>query len=292
MSLISIIIPAYNDTERLKKCIRALENQSLDKSLFEVIVVNNEPNETLDFGTEFQDNLKLKVVVEEKPGSYVARNKGIKEAENEIIGFTDSDMIPDNNWLECANLYFLNDQERKIGILTGPVPLFFKDPENLSIAEIYGKYTGFDFEGYAKEGACGAGNWFSYKDVLEEFGNFREDLKSNGDTELSLKISKKYEVKYVPCLTNRHPARYSLQELSFRYCRILGGTYQRRFIDKPGAFFIHILNFIFRRYRFSLKKFFTVNLEESLAIFISCNVINFAALREYFLLVSGKEAKR
>jgi len=292
MSFISVIIPTYRDTDRLIKCIRALENQTLDKSFFEVIVVNNDPNETLDFGTEILNDLNLKVLSEEKPGSYAARNKGIKEAKNEIIAFTDSDMIPDKNWLACARSYFSEDVAKRIGILTGPVPLFYKDPNNLSIAEIYGKYTGSDFESYAKDGACGAGNWFSYKAVLEEYGNFREDLKSNGDTDLSLKISKKYEVEYVPCLINSHPARYYLQELSFRYCRLLGGTFQRNYSQNPKGFFMHTLKFIFRRYRFSLKKFFMVNLKESFSIFIACNVINFAVLKEYFFLIKGRETKR
>lgn len=292
MRLISVIIPSYKDTDRLRKCIRALNNQTLDKSLFEVIVVNNDPNETLDFGTENLGGLNFKVLVEEKPGSYAARNKGIQEAKCEIIAFTDSDMIPDENWLNCAKHYFLEDLEMSIGILTGPVPLFYKDPNNLSIAEIYGKYTGSDFESYAKDGACGAGNWFSYKAVLEEFGRFRDDLKSNGDTELSLRISQKYEVKYVPCLINRHPARYYLRDLSFRYCRLLGGTFQRNFSQNRKGFLMHTLKFIFRRYRFSLKKFFTVNLKESISIFIACNVINYAVLREYFFLIRGRETKR
>ena len=137
-----------------------------------------------------------------------------------------------------------------------------------------------------------AGNWFSYKAVLEEFGRFRDDLKSNGDTELSLRISQKYEVRYVKCLINSHPARYSLNDLSFRYCRLLGGTFQRNYSQNRKGFLKHTIKFIFRRYRFSLKKFFTVNLKESIAIFIACNVINFAVLREYFFLIRGSETKR
>lgn len=288
---ISVVIPVYNDLEGLNKLMVSLTDQTINHELFEVIVVNNG-----DVDFEFDPNqypkLRINIVHESKPGSYAARNRGIKEAENEIIGFTDSDMVPDIKWLECAYEFFLNDRERNIGILTGPVPLFFKNPEKLSIAEVYEKYTGFDFKGYAKEGACGAGNWFSYKDVLKEFGYFREDLKSNGDTELSLKISKKYEIKYVPFLINRHPARYNLFDLSFRYCRILGGTYQRNYSQNHLGFFKHTVKFILRRYRFFLKKFFTVNLKESSAIFIACNVINYTVLKEFFVLINGGETKR
>ena len=201
-------------------------------------------------------------------------------------------MLPDPKWIQVAFNRFKNDDESKIGILTGPVPLFYKDPQKLSPAETYEKYTGFDFEGYAKEGACGAGNWFSYKAVLNEFGGFREDLKSNGDTDLSLRISSRYSVLYISELINRHPARYFTKDLVFRYRRIIGGAYTRRFMKNKIGFLKYTLNFVFRRYRFSLKKIFTVPFHESLKIFMVCNALNLGVIKEYFILILGGETKR
>lgn len=272
--------------------LKYLEGQSLDSSQWEVIVVNNDPITPLVLPKDFSFNYSLILLEETKPGSYAARNKGIVNANGEIIAFTDSDMIPDKEWLKCAINHFSLDIESKIGILTGPVPLFFKDSNNLSVAEVYEKYTGFDFEGYAKEGSCGAGNWFSYKSVLEEFGGFSDDLRSNGDTELSLRISQKYKVVYVPELINRHPARYTKDELVFRYQRILGGAYARKFQGNKIGFFLHTMNFIFRRYRFSVNKFFTVRMKESWAIFIVVSAINLGAIKEFFRLILGFETKR
>jgi len=288
--LFSIVIPVYKDFERLQKCLSKVSNQRFPKNIYEVLVINNNPDNDLIIENIFP--FYIEVLNEKKPGSYAARNTGIKKARGEIIAFTDSDMLPDLNWLETASAYFSKDHGNEIGILTGPVPMFYKNPEKLSPAEIYEKYTGFDFESYAKEGACGAGNWFSYKSVLEEFGGFREDLKSNGDTELSLRISKKYQVVYVPELINRHPARYTIEELVFRYRRILGGTYQRKYQGNKKAFLGHTLNFIFRRYRFALKKFFTVSIRESWAIFNVCNAINWGAWKEYIHLINGGDSKR
>ncbi|MFN3802764.1 glycosyltransferase, partial [Belliella pelovolcani] len=278
--MISLVIPYFQDWERLLLLIHHFNNQSLSKDLWEVILVNNEPNIPLKLPIDISIEYKLKILEEPKYGSYAARNKGLEYAKGEIIAFTDSDMLPDKNWLESAYSFFQKDVKKEIGILTGPVPLFYKNPVQLTDAEIYEKYTGFDFEGYAKEGACGAGNWFSYKSVLDEFGGFREDLKSNGDTELSLRISQKYKVVYVPELINRHPARYHTGELVFRYQRILGGTFQRKYQGDKLGFLAHTMNFIFRRYRFSLKKFFTVPINESLAIFKVCKAINWGAIKE------------
>ena len=288
----SVIVPTYRDSERLPFLLESLTRQTLDCQFWEVIIVNNDSDSALILADNFFPSYGLKILEEPKPGSYAARNRGISEANGEIIAFTDSDMLPDSDWLERAHSHFLLDKNRSIGILTGPVPLFFKNPSKLSSAEIYEKYTGFDFESYAKDGACGAGNWFSYKSVLEEFGGFREDLKSNGDTELSLRISKKYNVLFDPNLINRHPARYTTNELVFRYQRILGGTFNRRFAGNNFGFLSHTLNFVLRRYRFSLKKFFTLSLHESWTIFKVCNAINLGALNEYFHLVTGGDTKR
>lgn len=286
----SVVIPTYKDSERLNILLENFSNQTLDNRLWEVIIVNNDPEDTINLEKDFL--FSTLIINEFKPGSYAARNKGVKEAKGDIVAFTDSDMIPDPNWLETAYKHFSKDQKKEIGILTGPVPLFFKKPNHLTPAEIYEKYTGFDFEGYAREGACGAGNWFSYKSVFEEFGGFREDLKSNGDTELSLKISRNFKVVFVPELINHHPARYTIIDLVLRYRRIVGGTYERKFKGNKIGFLSHILTFIFRRYRFALKKIITVSPKESFAILIVCIAINKGVLLEYFRLIKGNETRR
>ncbi len=290
--IISVVIPHYQDTRRLLVLLESLEGQSLEKENWEVIVVNNDPELPLVLPKDFSVDYPLQILEEKKPGSYVARNKGIVEAKGQIIAFTDSDMLPDSNWLDIAFSRFSQDDNSEIGILTGPVTLFYKNPDKLTVAEVYEKFSGFDFEGYAKGGTCGAGNWFSYKSVLEEFGGFRDDLKSNGDTELSLRISQKYKVLYVPELVNKHPARYTKEELVFRYRRILGGTYVIRFKNNKLGFLLYTLNFIYRRYRFALKKVFTVSLYESVAVFLVCSAINRGAVNEYFNLIKGGETKR
>lgn len=289
---ISIVIPYYKDKVRLLELLFLLEHQELKKEYWEVLVVNNDPLISLRFPEGFNVSYSLKILEEPTPGSYAARNLGVKFAKGNIIGFTDSDMLPDSKWIQVAFNQFEKDVNGEIGILTGPVPLFYRNPEKLSPAETYEKYTGFDFEGYAKEGASGAGNWFSYKAVINEFGGFRKDLKSNGDTDLSLRISSKYSVFYLPELINRHPARYFTRDLVFRYRRIIGGAYTRRFKGNKLRFLNYILNFVFRRYRFSLKKFVTLPFHESIAIFRVCNALNLGAIKEYFSLISGGQTKR
>ncbi len=290
--IISVVIPHYKDVERLLGLLKSLEGQSLEKENWEVIVVNNDPELPLVLPNDFSATYPLQILEEKKPGSYTARNKGIVEAKGQIIAFTDSDCLPDKGWLKNAMELFLQDFKKEIGILTGPVPLFFKDPKNLTDAEVYEKYTGFTTEAYAKEGHAITANWFSYKSVLFEFKCFNEKLKSNGDSELSGKISQKYSIVYGENILVRHPARHQTSDLVNKYQRLLGGTYTRRFQGNKAAFRKFVLDFVLRRYRFSLKKIFTVTPKESFVILKVCHAINKGAVKEYFNLIRGGDTKR
>ncbi|MCH6202102.1 glycosyltransferase family 2 protein [Aquiflexum sp. LQ15W] len=288
----SVIIPVYRDTERLRLCLdkfSIMENSCFE---FEVVVVNNDPeNPNLGLDPTIY-NYHLKEVYEPCPGSYAARNKGISEAKGKILGFTDSDCLPSDDWLQVAFDHFSNEKKYETGVLTGPVPLFFKDAKALSDAEVYEKYTGFTTEAYAKEGHAITANWFSNASTIREFGGFKADLKSNGDSELSGRISKKYKIIHSPKLIVHHPSRYYTKELVSKYKRLIGGTYSRRFVGKNLAFLKHILDFGFRRYRFWLNRSRTVTVEESLALLRVCNAINFGVFMEYFSLVKGGDTKR
>lgn len=290
--IISVVIPHYQDIKRLLVLLESLEGQSLEKENWEVIVVNNDPELPLVLPKDFSVPYPLQILEEKKPGSYVARNKGIAEAKGQIIAFTDSDCLPDKDWLKNALEMFSQDYKKEIGILTGPVPLFFKKPKCLTDAEIYEKYTGFTTEVYANEGHAITANWFSYKSSLEEFGCFNEELKSNGDSELSGKISQKYIIIYRDNILVRHPARHQTSDLVNKYQRLLGGTYTRRFQGKKADFRRFFLDFILRRYRFALKKIFTITPKESFAILRVCHAINRGSINEYFNLIKGGETKR
>jgi glycosyltransferase involved in cell wall biosynthesis len=272
--------------------LNALVSQDFPKNEFEVIVVNNDPEDSINFPYYYFDQLNLRVVKEANQGSYAARNKGISLAIGKIIALTDSDCIPDRNWLKNSKKYFEKDKNKELGILAGDVPLFYKNPNKLSNAEVYEKYTGFTFESYVKEGNCGAGNWFSYPEIIKEFGGFNSQLKSNGDTELSGRISKKYKVVFAPDVIVTHPARFYVRNIVYKYRRLLGGVFLRRYQNKPFLFLGHILNFNYRRLRFSTKKFLTVPPKESWAIFMVSMAINIGAWREYFSLIRGGETKR
>ncbi len=100
---ISVIIPSYKPNQYLFECLDSLENQTLEKKYFEVIVIINGPKEPyyshlIDSKKNY--NLDLKCLYCNYQGVSNARNMGLDTALGENICFIDDDDFVSNNYLE------------------------------------------------------------------------------------------------------------------------------------------------------------------------------------------------
>lgn len=259
---VSVIIPTYHDWDRLSLCLRALDEQTYPKEKLEIIVVNNDPEDPVPIDYLIPD--QCIVISENKPGSYAARNAGIAKARGEILAFTDSDCIPDKDWLVSGVACLVGSE--KVGVVAGRIELFYNS-KNPNAVEIYEKYTAFNQKNNAKAGSCVGANWFSFKKVITEFGGFNSKLKSGGDSDLSVKICKYgYSINYCSEAVILHPSRSSYSELGIKYRRVFGGRFDKTTKNKLLFTIDFISKFIFNRSRFSIKKFFQVSLSESVSI--------------------------
>lgn len=284
---VSIIIPTYNDWIRLSLCLNALSDQSYPQENFEIVVVNNNANDVSPHDFKLPHNCTL--ITEAKPGSYAARNAALKMVKGTIVGFTDSDCIPDIDWIKNAIHFFNNDAEKKIGVVTGKVKLFYTNPERLNVAETYEKHTAFQTEGYAKNGRCITANWFSYSSVIDQYGPFNAELKSGGDMELSFKISQHLKIIYSNDVVINHPARNSFDEIVKKWLRVLGGIYVKTYNRQSKPFLKFIFRSAYHRCRDIVKALPNRSVTDSLKmIYINCWII-LSSFKEYYLLTSGKQ---
>lgn len=90
-NLISIIVPVYNVSEYLPRCLDSLINQTYKN--IEIILVNDgSTDNSLEICKKYAEkDLRIKVIDKENGGISSARNTGIAEASGEWIGFVDSD---------------------------------------------------------------------------------------------------------------------------------------------------------------------------------------------------------
>ena len=93
--VIRIIIPTYNRYHSLNNLLSDLERQTY--SNFIITIIDQSDSFNKRFYEDYNLNINLKY--EEKPGLWAARNKGIKESNEEIIAFLDDDSRVDENWL-------------------------------------------------------------------------------------------------------------------------------------------------------------------------------------------------
>jgi len=218
---LSIVIPVYNDQDRLVLCLQALEAQTLTSENFEVIVVDNGSLEPIT--TKAAPNTRI--VTEPQPGSYAARNRGVEHAEATIIAFTDADCIPDPSWLSEGLAYL--DNHPDVSSVGGRVEVFARDPNHRTAAEVYESIHGFPQQHYVTDRTFAAtANLFVRRSVFEAVGPFNAELRSGGDVEFGLRSADMgHKLEYAHAVVVRHPARRTLQELSRKQQRAIAGAH-------------------------------------------------------------------
>ncbi len=220
----SIIIPTYKDWDQLRFCLDALCKQSYPKTSFEVIVVNNNPASVCPYNLPANN---IRIVNEEKPGSYAARNKGIKHAKGLVLAFTDSDCIPDNNWIFNAAKKFA--ENKTLARLAGKVDIYktTKTPDSIYY---YQRLFSMKQKSYVEKNGFGVtANLFVRKEVFDQVGLFREKLYSGGDDEWGKRATENgINISYCDQVVIFHPSRSSLQQLLKKKQRTTGGIYELR----------------------------------------------------------------
>jgi glycosyltransferase involved in cell wall biosynthesis len=215
---VSVIIPVYRDWRSLEICLKMLKMQSYPSRLFEIVVINNDPKDTPPYTID-EGNSKL--LIEGKKGSYSARNKGILESTGDIILFTDSDCIPNYNWIQGMVSGIENGHDR----IAGNIELNYRS-DKLSWPEIYEKSLAFKQEDKAKRGVSVTANMACKRELFDKVGLFNDNLLSGGDIEWSNRASSKgFDIFFCKKSTVKHPARYNLSQLFSKRKRVIGGTF-------------------------------------------------------------------
>ncbi len=101
-SLLSIVIPAYNEENFLPRCLDSLREQ-VDAPPYEIIVVDNNSD---DATPSIAKKYGARLISEPQPGVVFARQAGLKAAKGEIIISTDADTYFSEDWLHNIAVFF------------------------------------------------------------------------------------------------------------------------------------------------------------------------------------------
>lgn len=124
---ISVIIPTYKPADYLWQCLDSLCTQTLDKSLYEVIIVLNgckEPYQTkIEHYIQNHSDVNFRLIQTDTGGVSNARNIGIEAAKGEYLSFVDDDDWVTSDYLESmlilatpetvvvTNVLLINDED-------------------------------------------------------------------------------------------------------------------------------------------------------------------------------------
>jgi len=225
---ITVIIPVYNASDLLEKCLISLKNQTCN--LFDVIVIDDG---SIDKNVEKLSKQYFNVIrLANNVGPAKARNIGIANAKTEVIAFTDSDCEVNIDWIENMIKIFNNPE---IDAIMGKVNI----PQSGYIGDSI-SCLGFPaggWPGYKFMYNIGPDNISSHlstcncavrRNIFNITGGFDEEFPTPGreDTEFSIRlIDNKYRIKYCDNVIVSHIPRTSIKSL-IKMCINRGrGTY-------------------------------------------------------------------
>lgn len=138
MTKISIIVPIYNASAYLKKCIDSLLNQTLKD--IEIILINDgSTDDSKDIVKSYKDK-RIVFIDKKNEGIGITRNLGISKACGEYISFVDSDDYVDKCFCEKmyrkavesdCDIVICDHYEDKLGLK----PIRFLDFEDTSLKD-------------------------------------------------------------------------------------------------------------------------------------------------------------
>ena len=208
----AVIIPHYNDVDRLQRCLGALWPQ-LDDTV-ELVVVDNGSTADLSPLGAFAG---LRIVTEPQKGAAAARNRGVSETTAPRLFFLDADCVPSANWLATA--LAVADRGDVVG---GKVGVFDETPPPRSGAEAFETVFAFDNRRYIEEDDFSVtANLLTRRDVFDRVGPFPSGMSE--DIEWCRRaVRAGFSLVYVDELSVSHPSRQDWAALRRKWHRLTG----------------------------------------------------------------------
>jgi hypothetical protein len=233
--LFSVIIPVYRHWPLVYRLLEGLAAQRLSQVSFEVILVNNAPEEPLP-PLALPGNARI--VDCAAPGAYVARNAGVAAATGAVLVFTDADCRPESDWLAALARA---SREAPGALLAGPVETVRGDaPPNRY--ESYDRLRGIPQARYVRNGYAATANLSVPMRVFGALGGFEEDRFSGGDAEFCRRAGRAgHPILFVPDAVVAHAGRTGWEELATKARRVKGGQIKAGPLSRRALWFLRTL---------------------------------------------------
>ncbi len=213
---LSVIVPHLNQEEELDICLSSLDAQTLQRSDFEVIVVDNGSTSLPQAVIARHPGTRL--LSEPNPGPGPARNHGVNASTSEYLCFIDADCRAHPDWLRVALRAIESSPERTI--LGGDVQIWHEEGSTLTTIEAYETVFAYMQKSYIeKRGFSGTGNLVVRRSDFNQIGAFAGiDVAEDMEWGKRARVAG-FKFTYVPDMIVYHPPRRSIEELFVKWDR-------------------------------------------------------------------------
>jgi peptidoglycan-N-acetylglucosamine deacetylase len=218
--MISIVIPAYNEEERISRCLESLLKQDFT-GVFEIILVDNG---STDKTAQIAREKGVRVIACTPKGVVFARQAGAEAAGGEIIVQTDADTFYPEGWLSRIQERF--DKHRQAVAIVGTFiyqnppwwaryEYFLRALGNILSSLIFGRL-------YVVSGA----NLAFYKKSFIQIGGYRPGAYSSDQIDITARLNRVGKIIYDRksyCLTSARSVTKPWYVVGADFLRHLGG---------------------------------------------------------------------
>lgn len=190
---ISVIIPTFNRADALRRCLEALESQTLPPTEFEaIVVVDGSTDGTARLLSLLKPGFSLRVHEQENAGPGAARNAGTGLARGRFGLFIDDDIVAAPELVE-THLRFQATHPRAIGIGRVTIEL---GPQADGFARYFARWYETHNRRLAEDPRrptyidCYSNNLSMPIGSIHELGGFATDLPRSEDVELGFRLAK------------------------------------------------------------------------------------------------------
>lgn len=187
---ISVIICTYNRDKYIYNLLKSIAENTLLTDKYEIVLVNNNSTDSTEdecsrFCTNYRD-VKFRYFLETNQGLSYARNRGIQEAEGNVVVYVDDDATINKEYLRTYYDFF--DKDDNIEAAGGAIlPVYeTEEPQWMSHFTrrlITGKlYIGNKTKEFPKGAFPGGGNAAYRKSVFDKVGLFNPELGRKGNS--------------------------------------------------------------------------------------------------------------
>jgi glycosyltransferase involved in cell wall biosynthesis len=252
---ISAIISTYNRAHFLEGLFNSVLNQTVDKSSYEIVIVNNNcTDNTEELCQQFIENnpdIRVNYCIEKQQGLSFGRNRGIAESAGTIVTFLDDDAVIAPDFFE-KTLNFFN-QHPSINAIGGKILLQYMEKKpnwyNPFLASLLGYFDMGNREQEFKNDYFKGSNMSFRRDVFKKHEGFNTSLGRVGknlfgseEKELFYRFKHEgEEMWYVPSAVVFHLVPIERTFSEFVKKQAIGtGVSQRQHAAIKGKVFLYI----------------------------------------------------